>query len=238
MYQEFQSKKRQHSWNSPTSKWNCKHNQHTAVRTEHRYAAFVRKMNEENEKCEKYWNSILPILHSLQDELLSLGKPPYYKQTVDNIKYCVNLFRIASTAQDALEGSIKICPADKHNAVKAFNNDLFYCGRHTAEESREDTYHGKVPYWNTSKVGEMVTMETICFGPEIGLPRKPAIWWCKLSKSKKVYIEEQTQYQKGILRKELTTWATDALVKTGINHFISDAYKALTTELEALLENE
>ncbi len=224
--------RRKNNWNVKNSKWNRKQG------TKSRYAAFVQKCKEEKELKEKtqiYWDSVLPILQDTQAKLVDLGNPPSYKQTKENILYCVQLFSIASECQDKLDPELKMLPIAMKDTAKAFNNDLFYSGRHSVDELRNDSFYGKVPYWNTTDKGEAITIDNICFGPELGLPRKPASYWLKLSKKKRVYLEEQKTYAKGILSKTTTAWATDALVKVGINHFIRTAYQALTTELETLL---
>lgn len=239
VYQNIENKrKRQHSWNKATFSWKRKRKSHDNLRSAHGYAAFVKSCKEANEKCEQYWNSIIPILKNMQNQLLELGKPPKYTQVKENIEYCVKLFAIVSEAQDALEGYIKIYPYNKLDAVKAFNNDLFYGGRHSIDERRNDTYQGKVPYWNTTNVGEKITMDNIQFGPDIGLPQHPASYWIKLSKKKRVYMEEQTTYTKGKISKTVIVWATEAIVKINVNGFIRVAYEAFTKELDEMLKNE
>lgn len=224
--------RRKNNWNVKNSKWNRKQG------TKSRYATFVQKCKEEKELEEKaqiYLESILPILQDTQAKLVELGNPPSYKHTKENILYCVQLFSIASECQDKLDSELKTVPYAMKDVVKAFNNDLFYSGRHSIDEYRNDRVYGKVPYWNTTDKGEAITIDNIYFGPELGLTRKPASYWLKLSKKKRVYLEEQTTYAKGMISKTTTAWITDALVKVGIHHFIRAAYEALTTELDALL---
>lgn len=211
-----------------------------AKRPIYRYATFVQncKLEKElDEKAQAYWASITPILQEMQTRLLELGKPPYYQKTKENILYCINIFSIASKAQDELGGALKIAPGAKKEIVDAFNNDLIFGGRHNEDERRDDEYHGKVPYWNTTQKGEEITIDNIFFGPEIGLPRKPASYWLKLSKKKKVYMTILTKYENvGVLQKETEAWATEAIVKTGLHHFVRKAYDSFTFELEELLK--
>lgn len=157
--------------------------------------------------------------------------------TIPVINYCVNLFRITSKYQDLLDGALVCAPAGKEDSFTAFNNDLYYSGRHEESDLRNDSVQGPIAYWNTTQKGDPINEETIKFGPEIGLPRQPVSYWLKLSKKKKVYVQEVTQYSKGNLSKLKPLWATDALVRTGIHNFCKVAKKALSEELEDLLNN-
>lgn len=231
---EKQHRHQKHGWRSTSSGWrkNCK--------TIHRYARFVQKCKEEiefDEKAEIYWASITPTLQKMVNQLEELGTPPSLKATKECILYCIKLYSIVSTAQDALDGELQIVPAKKRDAGNAFNTILNYAGRHKPDDMRKDDNHGLVPYWNTTQKGEEITCDNIFFGPDIGLPKKSATYWLKLSKSKKVYITEYTKYEKGgILTKEKTTWATDAIVKTGVYRFNRIISENLQAQLEELLK--
>lgn len=218
-----------------------------------RYADFFKRLCEEqalkksrsdlvtvlaqisDQKCEEYWNFAVPILTDMKNELDSLGRVPSIMSAVPVIKYCVRLFEITSKYQDLLDGSLSCAPAGKEESFNAFNNDLYYSGRHSTNDLRKDSIRGPIPYWNTTRKGEPINEETIQFGPELGLPRQPVSYWLKLSKKKKVYVQEVTQYSKGNLAKVKPIWATDALVRTGIHNFCKVAISALTQELENLL---
>lgn len=190
-----------------------------------------------DKKSQEYWDSETIVLKNMKKELEELGKVPSIFSTVSVIKYCIKLFDITSRAQDALpNGRIQVAPEEKSDAVDAFNNDLYYSGRHCIKDLRNDSFRGPLPYWNTTLEGTPINEETIMFGPEIGRVRKPASYWLKLSKKKKVYVEENTAYVKGNITKLVPVWETDALVKTGIHNFCKTAVKALTAELDILLE--
>ena len=227
MYHHKQQKRKKMKWRKRQKSQN-----------RNRYATFVKKLEEEKQldiMATAYWEEVVPLLKTMQSEIIALGKPPGYNQTKDNMIYCVNIFDIVSRYQDQLDGSLKVAPGEKAEAADAFNNDLFYAGRHTAQEIRPDEYLGNVPYWNTTNKGEPITTDNICFGPELGLPRKPASYWLSLSKKKKVEVNAVQEFEKGSISRTKELWAAEALVKIGINHFNKTAYKAFTTELDALL---
>lgn len=191
-----------------------------------------------DKKSNEYWTSEKVVLENLRRELLELGKVPSILSTVDVIKYCVKLFDITSRAQDALtDGILHIAPAGKQQLLDEFNNDLYYSARHTVHDLRNDSVRGPIPYWNTTLAGTPINEETIMFGPEIGLPRKPVSYWLKLSKKKKVYVEQVTSYSKGNLSKFVAVWATEALVKTGIHNFCKVASENLLREVNELLRD-
>ena len=52
------------------------------------------------------------------------------------------------------------------------------------DDTREDPQLGPINYWNTSRVGEKVTIRNIFFGPDLGLERKSAEKWLKTPKTK------------------------------------------------------
>lgn len=189
-----------------------------------------------DKKSDEYWTAEKAVLEKLRSELLDLGKVPSFTSSAEVIKYCVNFFDIVSRAQDALpDGVLHVAPANKQNAADAFNNDIYYSGRHTIYDLRKDSVHGEVPFWNTTLRGTPITEETIMFGPDIGLSAKPASYWLKLPKSKKVYVIKTTTYAKGHLSKKVAVWATDALVQTGVHKFCKTATTCLLSELNELL---
>lgn len=205
----------------------------------HRYGAYIKRLEEEKRldvEATKYWSATVPILENMQKELSALGKPPGYNQIKQSILYCISIFDIISRYQDQLDGGLKIAPGAKSKAADSFNNDLYYAGRHTTTEKRKDSVYGDLPYWNTTVVGEPITVDSICFGPELGLPRKPASYWLALSKKKKVAVSEIQEFAKGSLSKTVELWATEALVKVGINKFIHEAYNSFNSSLEELLK--
>ncbi len=190
-----------------------------------------------DKRFNEVWISEKAVLENMRCELTELGKVPGVSSTIDVIKYCVKLFDIASRAQDSLkDGMIHVAPAEKQQAADAFNNDLYFSARHTVKDLRNDSIRGPVPYWNTTLPGTPINEETIMFGPEIGLPRKPVSYWLKLSKKKKVYVEQVSSYTKGNLSKLIAVWATEALVKTGVHNFCKIASENLLQELNALLD--
>lgn len=190
-----------------------------------------------DKKSQEYWDSEVIVLEKMRQELRELGKVPSIYSTAPVIKYCIKLFDITSRAQDALQGGqIQIAYAEKSDVADEFNNDLYFSGRHAADDLREDSLRGPVQYWNTTLPGTPINEDTIMFGPEIGRPRQPASYWLKLSKKKKVYIEENTSYAKGHITKLVPVWVTDALVRTGIYNFCKVAVKNLSEELDLLLE--
>lgn len=188
-------------------------------------------------KFNECWKTEKVVLENMRQELLELGKVPSVFSTVDVIKYCVKLFDITSRAQDSLtDRIIHAAPADKQQVADEFNNDLYYSARHSVHDLRNDSVRGPVPYWNTTAPGTPINEETIMFGPEIGLPRKPVSYWLKLSKKKKVYVEEITSYSRGNLRKLVPVWATEALVKTGVHNFCKVSSTSLLREVNELLD--
>lgn len=221
----------------------------------YRYGKYVTTINYQNElrnareelvnvlygiidkKFEASWKESLTLLARMKKELDSLGTIPYEATKV--MQYCVNIFDIASRYQDMFEdGELHICPEEKKEALVQFNHDLYFAGRHAVYDLRPDSVCGKIPYWNTTETGEPITMDNICFGPELGYPRKPASYWVKLSKKKKITLAQPMNFQKGTINKRVSLWATDALVKSGIRKFCQTASKALTQDLEALLDGE
>jgi hypothetical protein len=223
-----------------------------------RYAQFVEKCNMEKERDEKrqllkntleaildqrsreYWDRTKPILEKMRDELNDLGKVPSYKDTKGVIEFCIAIFDISSRAQDALEDGKLLCAPGGEEQLKAlsnFNNDLYYCGRHTSKDLRNDSICGSVPYWNTTLKGTPINADTIMFGPEIGSPRKPASYWLQISKKKKINILETTSYYKcgGNISKPISVWVTDGLVRIGILKFCRQAMENLPKELDILL---
>lgn len=190
-----------------------------------------------DKKSQEYWDSEKVVLENMKKELDELGEVPSILSTVPVIKYCVKIFDIISRAQDALpNGRIQVAPEEMADTVDAFNNDLYYSGRHCVNDLRNDSVRGPIPYWNTTFKGTPINEETIMFGPEIGRVRKPVSYWLKLSKKKKVYVEKNTAYVKGSITKLVPVWETEALVRTGVHKFCKTAFTALTTELELLLE--
>lgn len=188
------------------------------------------------QKCEAYWENAQTILKNMQDELLSLGPPPSVKQAVEVIHYCIKIFDIASRYQDKLNGGISFVPEEKTEDSKTFNNDLYFCGRHESFDLRTDSQHGSVPYWNTTKKGQEINLDTIMFGPDIGFPQKSADYWIKLSKKKKVATTQVIEYSYGKVAKPgKSLWITQALVEAGIHKFCKTAYRALTEDIELLL---
>lgn len=173
-----------------------------------RFGKFVEKLQEEQQLASKrsdltnvllqisekrsgeYWNSVVPILTSMQNELVELGKVPNIQNTIAVINYCVKFFDITSRHQDLLGGTLQCAPLEKEDAMKAFHNDLYYSGRHEKADMRQDSHKGFLPYWNTTQKGESITTENIRFGPELGLPCQPASFWVKLSKKKKFMLQK------------------------------------------------
>lgn len=220
-----------------------------------RYGKFVEKLNAEvkrdesrknlinvlnqirQKKSDEYWYNTLPILKAFQKELTELGKVPHYKQPTEVIKFCVKLFEITSRYQDQI-GLLLCAPDEKIEAFNSFNNNMYFCGRHAVDDLRNDSQYGPLPYWNTTKPGEPITMDNICFGPELGFSRRPASYWLKLPKSKKVHITEQTTFQIGTLYKDVIVWGTEGIVKVGVYKFCKTAVNCLTTDLNNLLEGE
>lgn len=190
-----------------------------------------------DKKFNEFWNSEKAVLENMRRELLELGKVPNMLSTQAVIQYCVKLFDITSRAQDSLkDGMLHVAPAEKQQVADEFNNDLYYSARHTINDLRNDSVLGPVPYWNTTLPGTPINEETIMFGPEIGFPRKPVSYWLKLSKKKKVYIEQTTAYSKGKLSKFVAVWATEALVRNGVHHFCKVASESLLREVNELLD--
>lgn len=226
------------NWNRSThGKFN---NWNRRTRPINRYGAFIQQLEKEKERDEKataYWAEITPILQNFREDLRTLGKPPSVHATKENILYCVAIFDIISKCQDSLEGGIRIAPKKLEQLVTEFNNDLFYAGRHTPFDRKKDSIYGDLPYWNTTEVGEQITVENIQFGPELGFPRKPASYWLSLSKKKKTTVTAVQEFKKGCIKKSQPMWVTEALVKTEIHKFIQAAYKIFTAELEEILEN-
>lgn len=189
-----------------------------------------------DKKFNEYWNSEKAVLENMRQELLELGKVPSISSTEAVIKYCVKLFDITSRAQDALkDGMLHVAPAEKQQVADEFNNDLYYSARHAESDLRNDSIRGPIPYWNTTLPGTPINNETIMFGPEIGISRKPVSYWLKLSKKKKVNVQEITSYAKGNLTKFVPLWATEALVKTGVHNFCKVASENLLREVNDLL---
>ena len=189
-----------------------------------------------DKKFNEYWTSEKVVLENLRRELQELGKVPSILSTVAVINYCVKLFEITSRAQDALkDGILHVAPAEKQQIADEFNNDLYYSARHSVDDLRNDSIRGPLPYWNTTSAGTPINEETIMFGPEIGFPRKPVSYWLKLSKKKKVYVQEITSYTKGNLSKTVPLWATAALVRTGVHKFCTVASENLLREATELL---
>lgn len=219
-----------------------------------RYGKYVATLNYQNElkeargelvdvfnaiidkKISDYWKESLKLLYAMEQELKDMGEVPY--QPVDIMKYCVKIFDIASRYQDALNGELKICPEEKKELLITFNNNLYFSGRHEVDDLRPDSEYGPLPYWNTTEPGEPITMENICFGPELGLPRRPASYWVSLSKKKKVGLTQITTYSKGYVNKRVSVWVTDALVRIGIKKFCKTAHENLLQNLADLLEGE
>lgn len=228
------------------------------IQLKHGYAAYFAKLQEEikrdaaradflevlkaitDKKSEMLWQEEKPVLENLQKELIALGKIPSPNQTENVIKYCISMFDIISRAQDELIGKIICVPKDddsveKEEVLKQFNNDLYYLGRHASDDLREDSVYGKVPYWNTTKKGEPINIDTIKFGMELGEMPRPARYWLKLSKSQKVKYCKPMEFEKGRLIKPILMWKTAALVRIGIYTVCQKGVKLLLEELEILL---
>lgn len=206
----------------------------------HRYAAFIKKLKEEQQLdilATTYWETATPVLKNMQVEITNLGKPPGNNQVKETISYCISLLDIISRYQDILDGSLKIAPGEKSDAADSFNKNMSYAGRHTEQETYPDDYYGDLLYWNTTSKGETVTADNIYFGPELGLPRKPASYWLSLSKKKKVTVNAVLEFKnvKGQLARPRDMWATEGLVKVVINDFIRNTYYSFLTDIDALL---
>ena len=218
-----------------TNKWRKK-----VPKTEHRYAKYVRQVQAEiqaeDDRNTAYWTEIRPILQNMYDELTALGKPPAYNQAVKVIEYCVKIFDIVSRCQDQLEGrEIRVCPGKLSEVVTSFNNDIYFIGRHAEDDKRHDQTYGDVPYWNTTKIGEPINLETIYFGPDWGKSRMPASYWIKLSKKKKMTIYEEQHFATHSIKRPKDVWVTEAMVRSGILQICKLAYKNFTSYLEEIL---
>lgn len=198
MYQN-ENKIRRHKrpWNCKTDhKWNRRRKTQKGEKPQHGYGVYLKKCKEFDEHCEQYWKSIIPILQNMRSELLALGPRPLCENSRQNIKYCVSLLKIVAETQDALEhGRLTIYPLAKKECVMNFNANLYFAGRHSADDLRKTATNRLVPYWNTTQKGEPVTLNNILFGADANLPSKPASYWLNRPKVRRFTLNVQKPLQ-------------------------------------------
>lgn len=184
-------------------------------------------------KREHCLELVKPILKRMEQELITLGKVPPIHKTKAVINYCISMFEIISRAQDELDGIFVCAPVGegKQKAFEEFINDLYYGGRHTPKDLRNDTTYGKVPYWNTTIKGEPINADTIKFGPEIGEKSKPASYWLQLSTKKKSTLI----YKNAGKLQTVSIWKTDLIVRSGVHNVCNKLVEFLLDELNILL---
>ena len=194
----------------------------------------LRKISDQ--RCDEYWECTKKLLQDMYDELTLLGEPPSIKEPVNVIHYCIKIFDIASRYQDSLNGAIVTVPEEKAEEMRIFNNDLYFCGRHEKNDLRTDSHNMKVPYWNTTQKGQEITLDNIMFGPDIGFAQRPASYWIKLSKKKKIETVRVVSSIYGkISAPGKSIWQTQALVNSGIQKFCKTAHQSLLEDIEGLL---
>lgn len=206
---------------------------------EERYSRYWWKLTEkEREEQERLWQESRVILQTMYDELVLLGEPPSIDEPVHVIEYAVKIFDISSRAQDnLLHGGVECIPSDKKAAAEQFNKDIYFCGRHTPEDKRNDSRLGPVPYWNTTSKGEPITVNNIRFGLDIGLRESySARKLMKLSKKKRVTVATIVPNSHGVVARPVASkWITEAIVEAGVHKFCVTAFESLNADLKALL---
>lgn len=113
-------------------------------------------------------------LQKLQYDLQKLGRMPFSSPN-EIIKFAVRFLNLVSFCQDA--GYIQYQGPDKKESVDKFNLLLEKCGRETG--------------WNTSRVGENVTLDNVIFGgPSMfNLPLRSARLWLSCNKGEKILLK-------------------------------------------------
>lgn len=189
-------------------------------------------------KIQEYWDmAVIPELKNMRNEIEGLGEVPEKSKAVAVIRYCISFLDIVSRYQDTLDGGIKFSPLGKEAAVQKFNDDLTFAGRHKKDDRMNSASGIEIPFWNNTLKGENITEDNIFFGPDIGLPERPASYWLHLKKSKTVAITLTKNFEKGhITKKPILMWATAALVKYGTLYtFCKIGYKRFSETLEQIL---
>lgn len=168
-----------------------------------RYGEYVKKFRETSRRLEN------KRLKQLKRHLLKIK--PFPKSVTEIISCNIKFFDIISRFQD--QGYLKYQLPERHSTCKSFNEAIKECGR-----QKDYTK------WNVSQKGETVNNQNVWYGGVWELPVKPAIYWLNLPKNCKVKLSFSPilipkDKPESTITKEKTLWATEALVKCGIEHF-------------------